>query len=85
MVLALTILRYLEKHPDAKDTLEGIEEWWLLREGTKGGLAEVESAVSFLLSKDLLVETRREGLPPYFQLNQNKQSEVSRILAKNRQ
>ena len=51
------ILRYLEENTSAKDTLEGIAQWWLLREWSKRKVVEVEGAVSLLLSKDLIVET----------------------------
>src|SRR5205085_12125644 len=55
------ILRYLEKYPDAKDTLEGIAQWWLLKSLAAKKVMEVERAVAFLLAEGLIVETRREG------------------------
>jgi len=63
---ARVILRYLVKHPEAKDTLEGIAQWWLGGEINKR--VNVERAVSLLLSRGLVLETRRKGLSPYYQL-----------------
>lgn len=63
---ARAILRYLVKHPEAKDTLEGIAQWWL--GGEIGKRVNVERAVSLLLSQGLVLETRRKGLSPYYQL-----------------
>jgi len=74
------ILRYLEENTGAKDTLEGIAQWWLLREWSKRKIVEVEGAVSLLLSKDLIVETRRDGVQPYYRINHEKREEIARIL-----
>jgi hypothetical protein len=74
------ILQYLQVHPDAKDTLEGIAQWWLLREWTEQQFHHIEASISHLVSKGLVVERRREGLPPYYRLNHTKQDEISRIL-----
>lgn len=63
---ARAILRYFVKHPEAKDTLEGIAQWWLGDEISKR--VNVERAVSLLLSRGLVLETRRKGLLPYYQL-----------------
>ena len=78
--IASQILSYLDKHPAAKDTLDGIAQWWLLREWSERRLVEVEGAIAFLLSKDLILETRRKGLPAYYQLNQTKLKEISAML-----
>jgi hypothetical protein len=78
--IARDILRYLEKHPEAKDTLEGIVQWWLSRERVERRLTKVERAVSFLLFQDLILETRRIGLPPYYRLNHEKEKEIVEIL-----
>jgi len=78
--IARAILRYLQGHPEAKDTLEGIAQWWLLREWTERRVAEVERAVSFLVSEELVLQTSRTGLPPYYQLNDEKGREISDIL-----
>ena len=74
------MLSYLQEHPDAKDTLEGIAQWWLLRECTERKLAEVKRGISILLAKDLVFESRREGLTPYYSLNKAKQEEISKTL-----
>lgn len=67
--IARAVLRYLQEHPDAKDTLQGIAQWWILRECAERKLSEVEEGVSVLLAKGLIVEMRGEGLPSYFGLN----------------
>ena len=67
--IARQILRYLEQHPAAKDTLDGIAQWWLRPELSEPSREGVEGAVAFLISKGFLRETRRPGVPPYYQLN----------------
>lgn len=77
---ARAILRYLAKRPKAKDTLEGIAQWWLRPERSKPALGDVARAVTFLLSEGFILETRRIGLPPYYRLNPHKGEDISRIL-----
>jgi hypothetical protein len=78
--IARAILQYLQGHPDAKDTLEGIAQWWLLKEWTEKKYQQIETSLSHLVSRGLVIERRREGMPPYYWLNHAKQDEISRIL-----
>ena len=78
--MARAILRYLQDHPDAKDTLEGIAQWWLLKEWTERKYHQIEASLSHLVSRGLVLERRREGMPPYYWLNRAKQDEISEIL-----
>jgi hypothetical protein len=78
--LACAILRYLETYPEAKDTLEGIAQWWLWLELTEPVLKDVKQAVALLVSRGLILETRREGVPAYYQISCAKGDEISRIL-----
>lgn len=78
--MARAILQYLQGHPDAKDTLEGIAQWWLLKEWTERKYQQIEASLSHLVSRGLVIERRREGMPPYYWLNHAKQDEISRIL-----
>ena len=75
---AQAILRYLVKHPDAKDTLRGIDHWWL--GGEKSKRMNVERAVSLLLSRGVILESRRKGLPPYYQLAPRRRAAALKIL-----
>jgi hypothetical protein len=79
--LACAILRYLETYPEAKDTLEGIAQWWLWRELPEQLVGEVEQAVSLLVSRGLLLETRRGGIPPYYGLNPQRRQVIARLLS----
>src|SRR5712692_10352631 len=67
--IAREILRYLECHPDAKDTVDGIVQWWLRQQGSACWRRDVERALALLCSHSLILETRRPGVPPYYQLN----------------
>lgn len=78
--ISRAILHYLQVHPDAKDTLQGIAEWWLLKEWTEQKFQQIEASISDLVSRGLVVERRREGSSPYYWLNRTKQDEISRIL-----
>ena len=78
--IARAILRYLEIHPDAKDTLEGIAKWWLWLELNDQLRGEVEKAVSLLVSRGFILETRREGVPTYYKLNPEKRKDLSILL-----
>jgi hypothetical protein len=78
--LARAILRYLEAHPRAKDTVEGITQWWLPHEWHERLLVQVEQAVSLLLSQDLILETRRQGVPPYYQRHPQQREAITKFL-----
>ena len=78
--MAKAILEYLQGHPDAKDTLEGIAQWWLLKEWTERNYHQIEASLSDLVQSGLVIERRREGMPPYYWLNRAKQDEISQIL-----
>ena len=75
---AQAILRHLIKYPEAKDTVEGIAQWWL--EEKKGGRMNVKRAVSLLLSQGVVAETRRKGLRPYYKLRPRQRAAALRLL-----
>jgi Fe2+ or Zn2+ uptake regulation protein len=46
--VAKEILRYLEKHPHAADTIQGIAEWWLSRQRVQYSVKTVQKALDYL-------------------------------------
>jgi hypothetical protein len=55
------ILQYCIEHPDAKDTPEGIQKWWLPKGQMDRGIDEVQSALDLLISRGWL---RKRGRIP---------------------
>jgi len=49
-ILAQEILHYLIRHPDAKDTLEGVLRWWISRD-SKATAESLRSALDQLVDK----------------------------------
>ena len=75
---ARAILRYLVKHSKAKDSADGIAQWWI--EGEKTKRVNVEHAVSLLVGRGVIVQTRRKGAPPYYELAPRRRAAALKLL-----
>jgi hypothetical protein len=65
-ILSRKILSYLEKHPKAGDTLEGIAMWWLEQQLIEEVVDEVEKALNFMVKKGVIrTNTSQSGLTIY--------------------
>lgn len=64
--LARRLLDYLEKNPDAGDTLEGIAHWWLEQQRVEQVVDEVAEALDYLVQIGVVqVHKLRGGVPIY--------------------
>jgi hypothetical protein len=54
------ILRYFAEHPDAADSVTGIEQWWLPGEGVHVEAGELHAALDWLVEHG---RVRRARLP----------------------
>jgi len=48
------ILEYLAEHPRASDTLEGIAEWWIMRQQVRVEIKALEKVLGRLMKSGLL-------------------------------
>lgn len=55
-----SILAYLERHPEAADTVQGIVNWWLPRQRYETACWRVEKALGVLVERG---ELRTAALP----------------------
>jgi len=58
--VAADIRRYLQRHPDAADTAEGIARWWLGGRCRENELGRVQEAIAVLVKRGLM---QRQTLP----------------------
>ncbi len=56
--LCREILSYLTRNPRARDTLEGIVEWWFLEQDIRRQTARVERALARLVNDGRVLEER---------------------------
>lgn len=68
--LADIVLGYLAEHPDASDTLEGIAEWWIMRQRTRVEVTKLARVLRHLAESSLL-EKIEEGDNPRYRLKVN--------------
>ena len=57
-VLAGELLRYLEQHPGAADTAEGVWRWWLPHGTAEYRESDVHAALEWLAERGLLARSR---------------------------
>ncbi len=76
------ILAYLVEHPEARDTLEGILEWWLLERKIKRQKDQVKEALAELIAKGLVLEHKGGNSQTQYSINQSKYEEIQEIIKK---
>ena len=59
--VAATVLAYLQHHPDAADTLEGIVRWWLPQQRYETEKARIEQVLETLVGEGTLSRERLPG------------------------
>jgi len=74
------LLKYLCSHPDAKDTAEGIETWWLCEDGANVGRIGVSEALNDLVARDWLVRRGSLSGQQIYGLNQARRAELQELL-----
>lgn len=77
---AFQILSYLTRHPNATDTLEGIVEWWILRERIEQGVEETAQGLDFLVSQDLVIQEWTPEDWPRYRLNRKRLEEIEALV-----
>lgn len=59
------VLGYLDDHPTAMDTLDGIAEWWILRQQIEIEVRRVSRVLATLVHDGVLEEVRQGGVRFY--------------------
>ena len=69
-VLAEQIERYLDSHPDAADSLEGIVKWWIPHQQYIESVDKVYKALNYLVENGMLSQkTLSDGSKIYVKKN----------------
>lgn len=63
--LADIVLGYLAEHPDASDTLEGIAEWWIMRQRTRVEVTKLAKVLRHLTESSLLEKIEEGDMTRY--------------------
>ena len=60
-VIANEIEAYLQRHPNATDTVAGIAYWWWAGQRLSRSVREVQAALEQLVREGVVIEERRAG------------------------
>ena len=77
--IAEEILGYFAAHPDARDTLDGIVQWWLLEQKITVQSARVKHVLAGLVAEGLVIEGRA-GESSFYRLNRRRYKTVRKRL-----
>ena len=80
--LVVGILRYVTQHPTAKDTIDGIEMWWLPKGINREGKEKLQQRLDLLVSKGWLVGRRSPQSQTIYSLDENGLSQIEEFLRK---
>lgn len=66
--IADAIRQYLNEHPRAADTFEGVVHWWLLRQRYETAMTLVGEALDMLIQEGVLDVEKRQGSATIYKL-----------------
>ena len=78
--LAWLILGYLSSHPDAKDTVDGVEKWWLNAMDINMDARTVRASLDHLVKLGWLVSYQRQGSGVVYGLNRDRREKLRKFL-----
>jgi len=81
---ALRVLDYLVRHAGARDTVEGVVQWWLMEERLDYVARKVERGLKTLVKKGLIAAEIGPDQRTHYRLRPEKKQEAERLLAKHR-
>jgi len=67
--LAQQILRYLQDHPRAQDTIEGITAWWVSERAISRWLPQVRSSLAALVAQGYIAKHTGPGGRIFYRLS----------------
>src|SRR5215467_13717929 len=79
-VVAWLILGYLCSHPDAKDTADGVEKWWLNGTEMKMDARSVQGSLDYLVKLGWLISNERQGTGMVYALNGERREKLRQFL-----
>ncbi len=79
-VVAWLILGYLCAHPDAKDTADGVEKWWLNDMEFSLDARTVQGSLDRLVRWGWLVSSTRQGTGVVYGLNGDRRETLRQFL-----
>ncbi|HSS22533.1 MAG TPA: hypothetical protein VLL54_20850 [Pyrinomonadaceae bacterium] len=79
-VVTIEILRYVIAHPSAKDTVNGIEKWWLSKNLGGEGKRKIAESLNLLVVKGWLIARCSPQSETIYSLNENKLLEINAFL-----
>jgi hypothetical protein len=80
--IAREILTYLEKHPDAQDTLDDILKGWLPGRGNRYKPTVVQEVMKDLVLEGTILESKIPAPHAVYQLNLAKRNKLKELLKK---
>ena len=75
--IAREIVDYLSRNPDSEGTIESIAEWWLLDQRILEAVESVQSAITELLSENILIERRTGNECVSYRINRDRLHDTS--------
>jgi len=82
--IARQILAYLAEHPDARDTLDGIAQWWLLERHIVEGTSAVKEALADLVSEGWIIAHESLDSRVHYQVEPSRHKEIQNLLRRAR-
>lgn len=73
------LLRYLYSHPNAKDTAEGIANWWLRARGAHVDQRDVKEALNDLVAREWLIRRGSISDHQIYGLNPTRRTELQQL------
>lgn len=77
----ISILKFIQKQPDAKHTAEGIAVHWVLQQRLEENLELVLGVIQKLVNAGLLEEVQKGDHQCYYRVNKSKITEIPSIIS----